>query len=211
MIHFQKSRAALAAVLILTGMTALAADKETNKAELNEKAPAFKLTDLANKSHALADYKGKIVVLEWFNPDCPFCVGVYKNGVVEDTLKALKKIDKDIVYLAVNSSAHREESDIRTSSKKHLKKFEQENIPVLVDYNGAVGRSFGARTTPHMFVIDKKGILRYEGAFTDDPRGKKNDAMNYVINAVKQLEAHETVSPDRVKPWGCSVKYQKKN
>jgi alkyl hydroperoxide reductase subunit AhpC len=84
-----------------------------------------------------------------------------------------------------------------------------QRVPVLVDHDGAVGHAYGARTTPHVFVIDGKGILRYAGAYTNDPRGRDKDATNYVVNALTQIAVGDTVSPDQTDPWGCGVKYAK--
>jgi peroxiredoxin len=186
---------------------------ETSKAtaKIGEAAPAFELTDLDGKKHTLKSFEGKIVVIEWFNPGCPYCVGVYEKKIVANTIDELKKIDENIVYLAINSTANMPEDAVIKQSGSFLKEHKVE-IPVLMDYSGATGHAYGAKTTPHMFVIDDKGVLRYEGAFTDDPRGSKGaEATNYVINTVKQIKAGETVSPDSVKPWGCSVKYAAKN
>jgi peroxiredoxin len=184
-------------------------DKAKAAAKIGEPAPAFELKDLDGKTHSLKDFEGRIVVIEWFNPGCPYCVGVYQNKVVGNTLDALKKIDDKIVYLAINSTANMAEDEVLKQSGSFLKEHKVE-IPVLMDYSGTIGHAYGAKTTPHMFVIDDKGVLRYEGAFTDDARFSKGaEATNYVINAVNQIKAGETVSPDSVKPWGCSVKYAK--
>jgi peroxiredoxin len=189
--------------------------KEPKGAKLNEKAPAFTLKDTKGVEHRLADHAGKIVVLEWFNPDCPYCRGVYENGIVAKTIKDLKAIDPNVVYMAVNSTAMGmggpvSAEDVSKQSEDFIKKNKLE-IPVLIDHDGTVGRLYGARTTPHMFVIDAEGKLRYEGAFTDDSSTKKAEYMNYVVNAVKQVHAKETVSPESTKSWGCSVKYAKKD
>ncbi len=178
-----------------------------NGLKVGAPAPAFMLADHNGKTHKLGDFKGKTVVLEWFNPACPYCVGVYQRGVVKQTLETMKGLGEDYVYIAVNSSADRSKDDVVTLSTEFLKT-QRIDIPVLIDYDGRMGKAYGAKTTPHMFVIDKDGILRYQGAFTDDPNFRKGDvAKNYVINALRQLAAGETVTPDQVKPWGCSVKY----
>jgi peroxiredoxin len=203
--------AATAAATLLTGAA------ELKPGKLGEPAPEFTLKDTTGKSHSLKDFNGKIVVMEWFNPECPVCQRVYRDGVIQRTLEELKKIDETAVYLAVNSTAMgmggpRSEQDVIKTSDAFLKEVRVE-IPVLIDHNGAVGRAFDARTTPHMFVIDSKGVLRFQGALDDDANGMKGKSggqvTNYVVNAVRQIKAGETVSPDSVKSYGCGVKYAK--
>lgn len=172
------------------------------KAKVGEAAPNFTLDDANGKSHSLSDYKGKIVILQWINPDCPICRRVSKAGLVTKMAKECKALNKDIVHLAINSTA----GMLGSTSAKYLKKHKIKAL-ALIDGDGKVGHRYGARTTPHIFVIDAEGILRYQGAIDDDPRGGKEDATNYVVNAVRQISSGETVSPDYVKSYGCSVKY----
>ena len=115
----------------------------------------FTLKDAGGKEHTLADYKGKIVVLQWINPDCPYCVRVCEKGAVRSMRKQLEALDKDIVHLMINSTHYMEAE--RTA--KYVKKNGM-GAPGLIDRDGKVGRLYGARTTPHMFVIDK-GTLIY--------------------------------------------------
>jgi peroxiredoxin len=208
-----KMMSVLGLSLAVLGAAAWAGDdkgKEAKGAKVGEAAPAFTLKDTKGQTHNLSDFAGKIVVIEWFNNDCPYCVGVYEKGVVKKTLDQLKEIDAGIVYLAINSTANKPMEDVVLGSDEFLAK-NNINIPMLMDYDGKTGHAYGAKTTPHMFVIDDKGVLRYQGAFTDDSSAKKADATNYVITAVQQIKAGETVSPDYVKSWGCSVKYAKSN
>lgn len=181
-------------------------EKKTEAAaRIGEPAPGFTLPDADGKEYRLEDYKGKIVVLQWINPDCPWCRGVHKKGEVVRMIEDLKKLDENVVHLAINSTYY---MDAATSAK-YLKD-NKVTSPALIDQDGTVGHLYGAKTTPHMFVIDQKGILRYHGAFTDDQRGKKGEeATNFAINAVTQILAGDTVVPDYEKPWGCSVKYAK--
>jgi len=172
-------------------------------AKIGDAAPAFSLTDAAGRKVSLADYKGRIVVLQWINPDCPFCRGVTTGGKLKAMCDQLKAIDDDIVLLAINSTHYMEPA---TGAAY----FRSAGIdaPVLADRDGTVGHLYGARTTPHMFVIDAEGVLRYQGAFDDDPQGVKGaDATNYAVQAVRQIKTHDTVAPDTTKSWGCSVKY----
>lgn len=172
------------------------------KAKVGEAAPNFTLADANGKSHSLSDYKGKVVILQWINPDCPICSRVSKSGLVTKMAKECKAIDKDIIHLAINSTAGMPGS----TSAKYLKKHKIKAL-ALIDSDGKIGHLYGAKTTPHMFVIDAEGILRYQGAIDDDPRGGKENATNYVVNAVSLIASGETVSPDYVKSYGCSVKY----
>ena len=194
------------AVLIVTA-AASQHDATSNKAKIGAPAPSFELKDTSGKTHKLADFKGKTVVLEWFNPGCPWCQKIYKDGAVQETVDAMKKMGDDYIYIAVNSTANMAQDAVVKQSTGFLKQHKLESIPVLMDYSGAVGHAYGAKTTPHMYIIDGEGVLRYMGAFGDrkDPKGN-----NFVLAALKQMKAGETVSPDETRPWGCSVKYAKK-
>lgn len=185
--------------------------KDTKKAtaKIGEAAPAFTLKDTKGNEVKLSDYTGKIVVLEWFNPDCPFCEGVYKKGIVKKTIDEAKAIDPNVVYIAVNSTANKPQDEVVATSDKFLTDQKMTSIPVLMDYSGATGRAYGAKTTPHMFIIDGKGVLVYAGALTE--KFDKEDSTNYVVNTIKQMKAGETVTPNTTKSWGCSVKYASTN
>ena len=175
----------------------------TTKAKVGEAAPDFTLTDTDGKTVKLSDYKGKIVVLEWFNPECPIVKGVYANNVMQKTQDALK--DKNVTWLAINSGATEGAGKERNAKARVDWKMTQ---PVLLDESGKVGHLYGATNTPHMFVIDKNGVLAYAGAIDDGGPGK-TAKTNYVENAVNQLAKGETVSPSHTKPYGCGVKYGK--
>ncbi|MDY7110566.1 MAG: redoxin domain-containing protein [Planctomycetota bacterium] len=200
-----------ALALFTVGALAVAVPQSTapaksEKAKVGKPAPQFTLKDTTGTSHSLSDFRGKIVVMQWINPDCPYCRRVVSKGVVEQTLEELKAIDEDIVYLAVNSTHYMDADD----TAKYLKKHELD-VPGLIDSDGTVGRLYDARTTPHMFVIDRKGVLRYSGAIDDDVRGTRGDeATNYVVKAVGLIDDGKQVSPDTTRPYGCSVKYAKK-
>jgi len=175
-------------------------------AAIGEPAPAFTLNDTAGRAHALADYSGKIVVLQWINPDCPVCRRVCSSGKVTAMRKQLDEITDGVAYLAVNTTHYMEPAVGAAYFKTH-----KIDAPVLIDRDGKVGHLYGAKRTPHMFVIDAKGILRYQGAIDDDQNGSKGDqATNYVVQAVQQIAAGETVTPDVTRAYGCSVKYAPK-
>lgn len=175
-------------------------------AHIGEPAPAFTLIDTEGKTHNLADYKGKVVVLEWFNPGCPVVVMHHEK---HSTMKDLQKkfAEKDVVWLAVNSGAQGQQGHGKQTNADARKEW---NIgyPVLLDESGKVGRAYEAKTTPHMYVIDKGGVLVYTGAI-DNGSGRKPGDINYVEQAVTQVLAGETVSTPETKPYGCAVKYAK--
>jgi len=170
-----------------------------------KRAPEFELNSFDGKTVSLSDYRGKIVVLEWFNFECPLSLYHYetKNTMVE---LANKYKDKNVVWLAVNSTSHTTPEPNKTFAKRH-------GLPYLIldDRLGKVGRAYGAETTPHMYIIDPKGRIVYECAIDDSPLGKKKvGVVNYVDNALAELTAGKAVSTAKTKPYGCTVKYAKK-
>jgi peroxiredoxin len=182
------------------------APEQATAAAIGEPAPAFTLADSTGRSHSLADYKGKIVVLQWINPDCPVCRRVHSTGLVTAMRKRLDTITPGVVHLAINSTHYMEPSVGAAYLKKN-----KIDAPVLIDRDGKVGHLYGAKRTPHLYVIDAKGVLRYQGAIDDDDRGSKGDqATNYVVQAVQQIVAGETVAPDMTRSYGCTVKYAPK-
>ncbi|MEE2903224.1 MAG: thioredoxin family protein [Myxococcota bacterium] len=181
----------------------LVAATSANAAKLVGKAaPSFSLTDQHGKKHELSAYKGKTVVLEWTNPQCPFVVRHYDAK----TMKSLaeKFGSKDIVWLAVNSSHFVKHEDSKAWAKKYGHSF-----PTLLDKDGKVGKAYNARTTPHMFVIDGKGVVQYEGAIDSDPWGEDAKSKNYVDNALQAMMNKKPVDPNSTKAYGCSVKYKR--
>lgn len=184
------------------------------RAELGKQAPAFTLLDIDGKKHMLADHKGRVVVLEWFNAECPYS-GRESPHAIHATPKAatlrknLKALDATLVYLIIDSTARNHERSEIVQGCQRAKREWEIDVPILIDFEGTVGHAYGAHTTPHMFVIDADGVLRYEGAFDDDRRGKKGDkATNHVLQAVSKIKAGETPDPAHTRAWGCGVKYQ---
>jgi peroxiredoxin len=184
---------------------------ETATAEIGKAAPAFTLKDTDGKSHNLSDFKGKIVVLEWFCPTCPYSGGrgsnsVHNNGSVKKLMKNMKDVDGEVVYLLIDSSTAKMRMSAEDLAKKdgELKKKIGIEAPILIDGDTSVAKAYGAKSTPHMFVIDGEGILRYHGAFSDRNDNKKN----YVLDTVKSIKAGSDVEPTYVKQWGCGVRYQ---
>ncbi|WP_224240317.1 thioredoxin family protein [Hyalangium gracile] len=170
-------------------------------AEVGKPAPAFTLKDEAGKEHSLSQYQGKIVVLEWTNKECPFVQRHYKAKTMQNTLKGFDA--NKVVWLAVNST-----NTVTASADATWKKEQGFAYPVLQDPAGTVGKAYGAKTTPHMYVIDEKGVVRYAGAIDDDPRGKNATAVNHVKTAVDALLSGKPVPAASTEPYGCSVKYK---
>jgi len=177
-------------------------------AEPGKPAPDFTATDINGKTVKLSDYKGKVLVIESYNLDCPFCHNHYKTGAMQELQRDLAA--KGVVWLLVNSvnpnnSSHR-------TAEQALKEAAAQNMTIsawIDDSSGKLGKEYGMRTTPHMFVIDKDGTLVYDGAIDDKPTPNHNprEAHNYVREAVDQVLAGEKVAVTQTKPYGCSVKY----
>ncbi|MDB4961707.1 MAG: putative 1 [Myxococcales bacterium] len=179
------------------------------KAVVGKPAPAFTLTDLAGKTVELASFKGKIVVLEWFNPGCPYVKKSHTVGSLVDTAK--KHAAKGVVWLAINSNAAGKQGHEASENAEAAKTFAMAH-PILRDLHGAVGKAYGATNTPHMFVIDKKGMLVYAGAIDNSPDAERKsptsgDVVNYVDAAVEAVVAGTPVKTPTSKAYGCSVKY----
>ncbi len=164
----------------------------------------FTLKDHKGNKVTLADNAGKIVVLEWLNYDCPFDKPHYQSGDMQKL--AEKWSDNGVVWLTVNSTHY---SDAKSNSK-FAEKYDV-SVPILIDSDGSVGKKFGARTTPHIFILGKDGNLVYRGAFDNAPRGKVqgDEYINYVDKVLTDLAAGNEIAYSYVKPYGCSVKYAK--
>jgi peroxiredoxin len=190
--------AALAMSLPPAWQAATAEEKkaEEKKAE-PKKATAFTLENVDGKKVSLSDFAGKTVVLEWGNPHCPPWMRVHKAGTFKTLAEKYK--DKGVVWLQINSN--------RGSDREKNRKFAQEEkltFPYLDDHTQEVAKAYGAKRTPHMFIIDKSGVIVYEGAIDDDPPGKKeaDKRINYVDQALTELLAGKPVSVPLTKPYG---------
>jgi len=192
----------LAAFAILPVLTARQAQAPT----IGSPTPDFQLTGIDGKTHSLSEFKGKIVVLEWTNPGCPVVQRHYKDGLMPAGQR--DSTAKGIIWLAVNSTNpnHR---DFKTAEtlKQIYSEWNAAFTTLLLDPDGKAGKSFGAKTTPHLFVIDKDGKLAYDGAIDDDSQGDKETRTNYVRLAVDSLLKGEPVATTTTKSYGCSVKY----
>lgn len=178
-------------------------------AKVDEAAPNFTLTDSNGNEHSLSDFKGKYVVLEWINYDCPFVQKHYNSGNMQKLQK--EYTEKGVVWLTINSSAEGKQGnfsneEINERSKEHGTNF----TAYLVDASGEVGKMYGAKTTPHMYVINPEGTLIYAGGIDDTPSTDVDDiktAQNYVSAALDAAMNGKDVEVKIAKPYGCSVKY----
>src|SRR4029453_5644731 len=166
-------------------------------------APEFSVRDQDGREVDLGKLRGKIVVLEWTNPDCPFVQRHYRAKTMNTLADRFK--DRDVVWLAGNRTSYMD------AAKDRAWRTEQGfSYPVLDDRAGAVGGAYGAKTTPHMFVIDKTGTVVYQGAIDDDAAGaNEGSARNYVAEALDDVHTGKPVRVAETKPYGCSVKYSK--
>jgi len=178
-------------------------------AVVGQPAPAFTVTDLAGKPVKIEDFKGKTIVLEWHNFGCPFVQKHYRSG----NMQALqKKYANDVVWLAVNST-NKSSSDYTDPAKlsTQLRDFGATPAKYLMDDPGDMGKAYGAKTTPHMYIIDPAGKVVYNGAIDDKRSTDVADvktAKNYVVAALDELKAGKAVSTASTTPYGCTIKYK---
>ena len=189
-------------------LTALAMATAALAVEAGKPAPDFTGTDINGKPVKLSDYAGKIVVIESYNSDCPYCQNHYKTGAMQALQKELA--DKGVVWLLVNSVNPKNMS--HRTPEQARKEMTDEKMDVTAwidDSSGVIGHLYGMLTTPHMFVIDKSGTLVYDGAIDNQPDPTHNPltADNYVRDAVNDLLIGKTIAVSESKPYGCSVKY----
>jgi hypothetical protein len=210
----------LVVVLGAAAWTIAAKVAEANKTEavanalreptVGSPAPAFTLTDTRGKQHNLSDFKGKYVVLEWVNFGCPFVKKHYGSGNMQATQK--KAVDKGVVWLSVCSSAEGKQGHLAAADwNAEIADRKMASTAVLLDESGAVGKTYGAKTTPHMYIVNPDGVLIYKGAIDDKPSTSTDDipgARNYVLAALDESMAGKPVSMASTTPYGCSVKYK---
>jgi len=172
-------------------------------------APVFSLPDANGKTHSLGQYKGKYVVLEWFNPGCPFVQKHYKS----DNMQALQKqfTGKGVAWLTIDSSAPGAQGYLTAEEgKKQMSEWSMGSTALLLDPEGKVGHEYHANNTPHMVVVNPEGKVIYEGAIDSTPSINPDDiksSTNYVKVALEESMAGKPVSTAQTKAYGCSVKY----
>ena len=179
-------------------------------ATIGQPAPDFTLPDLDGKQVSLAQFRGKPVVLEWFNPGCPFV----RNSHTVGSLKGLaaEEAAQGVAWLAINSAGTGKQGNGVDATRKGQADYAMQ-YPVLLDENGSVGHMYGAERTPHMYVINSEGVLVYRGAIDNSPDGEGQSPeggklVNYVASALQAVRTGGKVEPAETKAYGCSVKYQ---
>ncbi len=202
----------LIAGLLSVVLLILAAPTASAQVPVGEAAPDFTLPDTDGETHRLSDYEGKYVVLEWLNFGCPFVGKHYGSGNMQQLQKTFT--EKGVVWLSIVSSAEGKQGyyppkEMKAQKKKHNGRMSA----ILMDPEGEVGRSYGAKVTPHMYVINPKGTLIYKGGIDDKPTTDEADvegAKNFVHNALTQALNGNDVDPKTAPPYGCTVKYASK-
>lgn len=181
----------------------------SQEAKIDQKAPEFTLQDITGMDVLLSDYKGKIVVLEWINFDCPYVQKHYKSGNIPKLQQEYTK--KGVYWFSICSSAPGKQGHLPVGEiRKRIKEYNAKMTFYLVDSAGKVGKMYGAKTTPHFFIIDKNGTLVYSGAIDDIASTEIDDiakARNYVREVLDALLKGEKPAVKTTKPYGCSVKY----
>jgi peroxiredoxin len=194
----------------LAGAATLAARGRAQAATIvGQPAPAFTATATSGSPVSLADQRGKIIVLEWTNHECPYVRKHYDSGNMQTLQKEAR--GKDVVWLTLISSAPGTQGHVTATQADELTRTRQA-VPtaVLLDPKGTVGRMYDARVTPHMYVIDRQGVLVYAGAIDDRPTSRKSDvpgAQNYVRAALEAVMAGQPIKTPVSRAYGCTVKY----
>ncbi|WP_118858391.1 redoxin domain-containing protein [Sphingomonas mesophila] len=178
-------------------------------AAVGSQAPNFKAADVNGKPVSLSQYRGKTVVLEWNNPECPFVKKHYNSGNMQKTQAAALR--DGVVWLSINSGGPGKQGHVDgAAAKAHLAKAGAKPTAYLLDPRGVVGKTYAAKTTPHMFIVDKGGTIVYAGGIDDKPTPNPadvNGARNHVLAALAEIKAGKPVSQKTTRPYGCAVKY----
>ena len=202
--------AAAFATVVAFAPTALTVPGALAAVAAGQRAPNFTLTDVRGQQHSLSEYKGKYVVLEWFNSECPFVQKHYRSSNMQSLQK--KYGGKGVVWLTINST-NPESSNYRdpAQSQQIMLDWNIGSAALMLDPDGRVGQTYGARTTPHMWVIDPQGKVIYAGGIDDKATYRAADipnARNFVAAALDESMAGEPVAVPAAAPYGCSVKYK---
>jgi hypothetical protein len=204
------SRRAVMAAAVALGATFLMSSNAVAAPGVGQKAPDFVAVDTAGKQHRLSDFAGKFVVLEWTNPGCPFVRKHYGSGNMPATQKAAT--EKGVVWLAVNSTERAASDYLKPAAlEAWMKEHSAAPTAVLMDEDGVIGRAYAARTTPHLYIIDPKGVLVYAGGIDSIASSRVEDiktATNYVNQALGEAFGGKPISAATTRPYGCSIKYK---
>src|SRR5438067_4400877 len=178
--------------------------------KVGDQAPDFTGTDSHGQSHKLSDYRGKFVVLEWHNNGCPYTKKHYESGNMQRLQK--EWTGKGVIWFTVISSAPGKQGYVTAAQEnEYAKRMNASPTAVLMDQQSALGHLYGAKTTPHMYIIDPSGSLIYNGAIDDHPTPNPGDigsSKNYVTSALQEAMSGKPVSEAATRPYGCSVKYK---
>ncbi|MBP6851936.1 MAG: thioredoxin family protein [Rhodoferax sp.] len=205
---FRRDFAAAAGAVLVLGLTMATALQAAPS--VGQAAPDFTLTDTSGKPVRLSDFKGKHVVLEWVNPGCPYVRKHYNSANMQGTQKEVT--GKGVVWLSINST-ETASYDYLAPDKLAGWMTQQKAAPTrtLMDVEGTVGQAYGARTTPHMYIVNPQGQLIYAGGIDSIPSSSADDvkkAVNYVKQGVTQALAGQALSNPTTRPYGCSIKYK---
>lgn len=178
--------------------------------QIGEPAPDFSVVDTQGKTHALSDYAGQKVILEWTNHDCPFVRKHYGAGNMQEQQR-IARDEHDVVWLTVISSKPGAQGHVSPERADELTQSrDADPDAVLIDESGEMGHAYDARVTPHMYIIDEEGILRYMGGIDSNPSADPDDipeATQYVMVALDEMAAGDEISQATTRPYGCTVKY----
>ena len=199
-------------LLLVALAAALAVNVARGAAEVGKPAPEFALVDIQGRAHKLSDYKGKIVVIEWVNPECPIVVKHYNSQNMQGTQKSAAA--DGAVWLSINSAGYEgAQGDLSDeAAAAWQKKMGAVTTSYFRDRTSKIGRLYGATATPHLFVVNKDGILAYKGAIDSIPSGSERDipkATNYVKAALESLKAGQPIAKPITQAYGCSMKFGK--
>jgi len=202
-----KRRSLLAMAATMLGLSATAVRAAPS---VGQPAPAFSLTDTAGKTVQLADFRGRHVVLEWVNPGCPYVRKHYSNANMQGTQRDVTA--QGVVWLAINSTENASTDYLAPAQMGRWMQSQQATAThTLMDEDGTVGKAYGARTTPHMYIVDPAGKLIYAGGIDSVPSSRVDDiktAVNYVKQGVREALAGQPIRAATTRPYGCSIKYK---
>ncbi len=201
----------LTVTMMLTACSLFKTQEATRqKAQVHESAPEFALPGHDGNTYKLSDFRGKYVVLEWFNNDCPFVKKHYNSGNMQEIQK--KITSQDILWFSIVSSAPGKQGHISAEEAMAIKNQRQSaQTAILLDPTGKVGKMYGAKATPHMFVITPKGTILYNGAIDDNSSSNPKTiqgSRNYVTEVLNATLSGAPVNVHHTKPYGCSIKYE---
>ena len=201
-----KTKLLLSAITCLASTALFAADSPA----VGSAAPDFSVSDSKGKTQSVSQYKGKYVVLEWFNPECPFVKKHYGSGNMQKLQEEFT--GKGVVWLSVDSAAPGKQGNLTPEqAEKKMSEWKTHSTAFLLDQDGKAGKTYGAKNTPHMFIINPDGKVIYEGAIDSKASPNPDDiasSTNYVKVALDESLAGKKVSNPNTRPYGCSVKYK---